>query len=175
MYDSGPRSAKGQTAGLRRILLRPTVRGKAGKPVGFGSEQGAGICGGWTRLAVLPFGAYNEMLPLQARQNGTGDAGPLPAPDSGGHNLRGPKTRSGADSLPFVSPARHRRAGEGQGPGLETGLPERMRMCAGAECVQPDTAGMRPWPGHYGTERAVFHSRAVSAVVLNFARDSALL
>lgn len=74
MYDSGPRSAKGQTAGLRRILLRPTVRGKAGKPVGFGSEQGAGICGGWTRLAVLPFGAYNETLPLQARQNGTGDA-----------------------------------------------------------------------------------------------------
>jgi hypothetical protein len=66
MYDNGTHSVANRIINLSQPFLRPIVRGKAGKPVEFGAKLDISVCGGWTRLEVLSFDAYNEAVNLKA-------------------------------------------------------------------------------------------------------------
>lgn len=60
MYDYRTHSIPDRIVSVSHPLVRPIVRGKAGKPVEFGAKLDISVVDGWTRLECCSFDAYNE-------------------------------------------------------------------------------------------------------------------
>lgn len=67
MYDNHTHSVPDRIVSVSQPFVRPIVRGKADKPVGFGAKLDISVVDGWTRLKCYSFDAYNEAGNLQKR------------------------------------------------------------------------------------------------------------
>ena len=65
MYDHHTHSVPDRIVSVSQPFVRPIVRGKAGKPVEFGTKLDISVVDGWTRLEFCSFDAYNEAGNLQ--------------------------------------------------------------------------------------------------------------
>ena len=65
MYDHHTHSGPDRIVSVSQPFVRPIVRGKAGKPVEFGTKLDISVVDGWTRLEFCSFDAYNEAGNLQ--------------------------------------------------------------------------------------------------------------
>ena len=65
MYDHRTHSVPDRIVSVSQPFVRPIVRGKAGKPVEFGTKLDISVVDGWTRLEFCSFDAYNEAGNLQ--------------------------------------------------------------------------------------------------------------
>lgn len=65
MYDHRCHTVPDRIVSVSQPFLRPIVRGKAGKPVEFGTKLDISVVDGWTRLEYFSFAAYNEAGNLQ--------------------------------------------------------------------------------------------------------------
>lgn len=66
MYDNHTHSVPDRIVSVSQPVVRPIVRGKAGKPVEFGAKLDISVVDGWTRLECYSFDAYNEAGNLKA-------------------------------------------------------------------------------------------------------------
>ena len=65
MYDHHTHSVPDRIVSVSQPFVRPIVRGKAGKPVEFGTKPDISVVDGWTRLECYSFDAYVEAGNLQ--------------------------------------------------------------------------------------------------------------
>ena len=65
MYDHRTHSVPDRIVSVSQPFVRPIVRGKAGKPVEFGTKLDISVVDGWTRLEFCSLDAYNEAGNLQ--------------------------------------------------------------------------------------------------------------
>ncbi len=65
MYDNRIHSVPDRIVSISQPYIRPIVRGKSKSPVEFGAKLDISVSGGWTRLEVLSFDAYNEATKLE--------------------------------------------------------------------------------------------------------------
>ena len=65
VYENKVHSVPDSIVSVSQPFVRPTVRGKAGKPVEFGAKLDISVVNGWTRLEYCSFDAYNEAGNLQ--------------------------------------------------------------------------------------------------------------
>lgn len=65
MFDNRCHSVLNRIVCISQSFLRPIMRGKAGKPVGFGVRLDISVVDSWSRLKFVSLDAYNEGGNLQ--------------------------------------------------------------------------------------------------------------
>ena len=169
MYDHHTHSVPDRIVSLSQPWIRPIVRGKAGKPVEFGTKLDISVVDGFTRLEYMSFDAYNEATTLrQTIEHYRERTGHYPA------RVLADKIYRNRDNLNFCKEHGIRLSGPALGRPKKDEQPDRkqnyMDECERVEVERRFSLAKRKCNLGIVTARladTTFHCIAMSVVVLN--------